>query len=191
MTPLPKSSERGAPNTIKSLKQSRESTAETYDHDALEDPTVTVQMEPGRKRRRSDQGPDWQHKPDLKESKIKIGTLVVVNNGQEHILGKVLGRRGATWFAQRWRARNTTAPGIKKRFFPTWEKSGKIFITAHPPRSSTPVQFQFVLDDVICSGFNLFASMPDDAALDFVGTAGLTVNVVIRPDGTETRRTWT
>jgi len=76
---------------------------------------------------------------------------------------------------------------MKKRYFPAWEKDGQIFITARPPRSSAPVQFQFELKDVLHAGINLTSSMPDDAALDFASRNGLTVALVVRPNGVATR----
>jgi len=119
--------------------------------------------------------------------KVTIGTFVLVQRGQESMLGKVTGRFEDRWIAHRWRARNRTAPGLKKRFFPAWENKGKIVITARPPRASSPVEFEFELDDVLYAGINLTHSMPDDAALDFANLNGLTVAVVSRPGGVSTR----
>ena len=84
------------------------------------------------------------------------------------------------WIAQRWRARNRTAAGLKKRFFPAWEKDGRIWITAKPPRYSTPVHFEFALADVLYADIKLISSMPDDNALNFANRNGLTVALVSR-----------
>jgi len=157
-------------------------------------PTVVVRMDnegKSDKRRKIEEGPTWQQRPKIEASKIKIGTFVIVSNGKDLMLGKVTGSRNSTWIAHRWRSRNTRASGLKKRFFPAWQKDGKISITAHPPRFSSPVQFPFTLDYVLCSGFRLISSMPEQAALDFIENASLTVSVITGPNGIGVRRTWT
>jgi len=130
-----------------------------------------------RKRPHSQDGSNWQAS-ELKESNVSIGTLGIARVGSDLMMGKVLGRHDSTWNAHRWRARNKNAPGLEKRFFPSWQKDGRIFISAHPPRGSTPETFNFILPNLICSGFNLHSSYPDDVVIDLARRRGLSVQLV-------------
>jgi hypothetical protein len=132
------------------------------------------------------EGLNWQS-GDLVESKVSIGTFVLVQGDSELLLGKVIGRDGPCWTAQRWRARNTSSQGLRKRFFPAWTKDGQVVTSAHPPRGSMTETFRFTLNHLLCSGFTLFSSMPDELVTDFARRRGLTVHLTSRTDGTESR----
>jgi len=148
--------------------------------DESAEPKITVKMNKSLKRQRS-LNSTWQHRP-IKESILKIGQFVLVNGGQEGMLGKIIGKQGTRWTAHRWKARSQVDKGFGRRFFPVWTKDGQLFTTANPPRSSSPVHFDFSSDDVECSGFNLFNSVPDELAVDFADRNSITVAMLSRSD---------
>ena len=121
------------------------------------------------------------------QDKIKIGTMVIVQLRDELLMGKVTSASPPTWTVHRWQARNRSAPGLNKRFFPSWEKSGRTIVSAHPPRGSVASLFNFNLSDLVCSGFSLNSSVPEDRAVDFAQRRGFTAALVDGPDGSRKR----
>jgi len=121
-------------------------------------------------------GGSWQEGLVL-GNKISVGTFVILQKHEDHILAKVLSTNvGKTIFtAQRYRRDRLDS----KRFYPLWvREDGTEVATNVSPSHGSPSKVKFKTSEVLCSGFAVDQGRPEDKVLRLLSRRRLTVAVV-------------